>query len=287
MTAVPLKGRRHHHTRPSGLRTALVYVIAALVALPLIWLIVNSFRTSNDIFASLSPLSIRTLIPESITFENYVRLFESGYFQAFANSLLVSGASVIIGLVLGSAAAYALAVLHFPGRNAAFFVVVVGFMIPFEVVAIPLYQVFTDWGLLNTYAGLILPGVASGLAIFNLRQAFLGVPSSLREAAKIDGASELRVFVSVYLPLNGPALINSGILLFLGQWTAYLWPLLVATNPQLQVAPVNLATAFAQYTFDFGYSFAGTVLLAVIPGLILVALRRFFIMTIASAGSKG
>lgn len=273
--------------RVSVPRSILTYVLAAVIALPLVWLVINSFRTSNDIFASLSPLSIHTLIPERVTFENYQRLLESGYFQAFGNSLFVSGSSVIIGLILGSAAAYALAVLRFPGRNIAFLVVVVGFMLPFEVVAIPLYQLFTDWGLLNTYAGLILPGVANGLAIFNLRQAFLGVPASLREAAKIDGASELRIFASVYLPLNGPALINSGILLFLAQWTAYLWPLLVATDPQLQVAPVNLSTAFAQYTFDFGYSFAGTVLLAVIPGLILVLLRRFFVMTVASAGSKG
>jgi putative chitobiose transport system permease protein len=172
-------------------------VISAIAALPLVWLVVNSFRTSSDIFASLSPLSITTIIPDSVTLENYQRLFESGYFQAFGNSLFVSGSSVVIGLVLGSAAAYALAVLRFPGRNAAFLIVVVGFMLPFEVVAIPLYQLFTDWGLLNTFAGLILPGVANGLAIFNLRQAFLGVPTSLREAAKIDGASELRIFASV------------------------------------------------------------------------------------------
>ena len=286
MTVTPTSRRRPPSTI-SRSRTALVYAIAFCAALPLIWLIINSFRTSNDIFASLSPLSIRTIIPESLTLENYERLFQSGYFAAFGNSLIVSGTSVIVGLVLGSAAAYALAVLRFPGRNAAFFIVVVGFMLPFEVVAIPLYQLFTGWGLLNTYVGLILPGIANGLAIFNLRQAFLGVPASLREAAKIDGASELRVFVSVYLPLNTPSLINSGILLFLSQWTAYLWPLLVTTDPQLQVAPVNLATAFAQYTFDFGYSFAGTVLLAIVPGIILVALRRFFIMTVATAGSKG
>lgn len=279
--------RRRRRSSFSGIRTSLVYLIAAVTALPLVWLVVNSFRTSTDIFASLSPLSIHTIIPERITFENYQRLWDSGYFQAFGNSLLVSGSSVVVGLVIGSAAAYALAVLQFPGRNVAFLVVVVGFMLPFEVVAIPLYQLFIDWGLLNTYAGLVLPGIANGLAIFNLRQSFLGVPSSLREAAKIDGASEFRVFASVYLPLNGPSLINSGILLFLAQWTAYLWPLLVATDPELQVAPVNLATAFAQYTFDFGYSFAGTVLLALIPGLILVLLRRFFVMTIASAGSKG
>ena len=286
MTVTPTSRRRPPSTI-SRSRTALVYAIAFCAALPLIWLIINSFRTSNDIFASLSPLSIRTIIPESLTLENYERLFQSGYFAAFGNSLIVSGTSVIVGLVLGSAAAYALAVLRFPGRNAAFFIVVVGFMLPFEVVAIPLYQLFTGWGLLNTYVGLILPGIANGLAIFNLRQAFLGVPASLREAAKIDGASELRVFVSVYLPLNTPSLINSGILLFLSQWTAYLWPLLVTTDPQLQVAPVNLATAFAQYTFDFGYSFAGTVLLAIVPGIILVALRSFFIMTVATAGSKG
>jgi multiple sugar transport system permease protein/putative chitobiose transport system permease protein len=289
MTRVATLRRRSKNTgeQTSAVRTTIVYLLVAATLFPLVWLLVNSFRNSTDIFRSLSPLSITTIIPEAVTFENYVKLAQSGFFQALGNSLLVASVSVVLGLVLGSLAAYALAVLHFPGRNVAFLVVIVGFMLPFEVVAIPLYQLFVDWSLINTYAGLIIPGIANGLAIFNLRQAFLGVPPSMREAAIIDGASEIRVFRSVYLPLNSSALINSAILIFLGQWAAYLWPLLVVSEPALQVAPVNHATAFTQYTFDFGYSFAGTVVLSVVPAVILLVFRRYFVMASLGSATKG
>lgn len=273
--------------RTSPVRTTIVYLLVAATLFPLVWLFVNSFRNSTDIFRSLSPLSITTIIPEALTFENYAKLAQSGFLQSLGNSLLVASVSVVLGLALGSLAAYALAVFRFPGRNIAFLVVIVGFMLPFEVVAIPLYQLFADWNLINTYAGLIIPGIANGLAIFNLRQAFLGIPPSMREAAIIDGASEFRVFRSVYLPLNSSALINSAILIFLGQWAAYLWPLLVINEPALQVAPVNLATAFTQYTFDFGYSFAGTVVLSIVPAVILLVFRRYFVMASLGSATKG
>jgi putative chitobiose transport system permease protein len=268
-------------------RTAGAIVAAVLFGLPILWVLESSFRTNTDIFASLSPLSFRLFIPQRFTLEHYVSLFGGGFGPAIINSLVVAALSVVVGLVLTSTSAYALAALDFPGKRAAFAVIVVGFMVPFEAIAIPLYQVFVSWNLDNTYIALILPGIANGLAVFNLRQAFLELPPSLREAARMDGASEWTVYRRLYLPLARPALINSGILIFLAQWAAYLWPLLIATNPQLQLAPVNLASSFGEHIFDYGQTFAGIVIIAFIPAAILISLRKFFITTNANAGVKG
>ena len=268
-------------------RTAVAYLIAAATVLPILWITINSFRTSTDIFASLSPVSWSTLFPDQLTFDNYRNLWSSGFFKALWNSIVVTSISIALGLLLTSTAAYALSVFRFRGRGLVFGIVVVGFMLPFEALAIPLYRVFTDWSLTNTLMGLVLPGIANGLAVFNLRQAFLGMPTSLREAALMDGASELRVYASIYLPLNKAPLINSAILLFLGQWTAYLWPLLIINEPDLQVAPIALANAFSENVFDFGYSFAGAVVLSLLPAVVLISLRRFFLDAGAGEGEKG
>jgi multiple sugar transport system permease protein/putative chitobiose transport system permease protein len=134
--------------------------------------------------------------------------------------------------------------------------------------------------------GLVLPAIGNGLAIFNLRQYFLSLPNSLREAARIDGASEIRILWSIYVPNSGSALTNSGLLIFLGQWTSYLWPLLVINEQDLQVAPVALAKTFGEYSTDFGQNFAGAVMLALVPALLMFAMQRFFGGLAMSSGEK-
>jgi ABC-type glycerol-3-phosphate transport system permease component len=268
-------------------RTSIAAFVVFVTILPIVWIVINSFRSSTDIFASLSPLSWTTLFPQRLTVANYVSLWEDGFFFALWISIVVTVLSIVIGLALTSTAAYALAVFRFPGRGIVFATIVIGFMLPFEALAIPLYRVFTDWGLVNTLTALVLPGIANGLAVFNLRQAFLGMPGSLREASLIDGASELKIYWSIYLPLNKAPMVNSAILLFLGQWTAYLWPLLIVNDPSLQVAALNLAGAFTENSSDFGYSFAGTVILSLLPAIVLIGLRRFFLDAGASEGEKG
>lgn len=279
--------RRRRRREYSVGRTVAAAAIALITTLPILWIVINSFRTSTDIFASLSPLSWTTFFPEHVTMANYSSLWNGGFYRALWISVVVTTFSIVIGLVLTSTAAYALAVFRFRGRGLVFAIIVIGFMLPFEALAIPLYRVFTDWGLANTVIALVLPGIANGLAVFNLRQAFLGMPSSLREASRLDGASELRTYWSIYVPLNKAALINSAILLFLGQWTAYLWPLLIINDPSMEVAAINLAGAFAENSSDFGYSFAGTVILSLLPAVLLIGLRRFFLDAGASEGDKG
>ncbi len=277
--------RRGRNT--SLIRTVLAAVIAAAFIIPAAWILINSFRPNQEILSSLTPLSWGLIIPSRLTLENYTGLlFEGGFSRALLNSLIVAVFSVLFGLIVSTLAAYALAVFSFPGRNAVFAVVVISFMVPFEAIAIPLSQQFTDWGLGNTLIGLILPGIGNGLAIFNLRQHFLGIPSSYREAAMLDGASEPRIVASVYVPMSSAALMNSALLIFLGQWTAYLWPLLLVTENELQVAPIALALTFGERSADYGQNFAGSILLSLLPALVLLVLQRFFGRVSISSGEK-
>lgn len=282
-THAVVKGRR--------LQTVLLLVLGAATALlfifPALWMLLGSLRPGSQVIESVTPLSWHTLIPDQWTLENYRALFvEMRFGRSMANSLLVSLVSVVVGLVLSVPAAYALAVLRFRGREFIFSLLVIGFMVPFEAIAIPLAQLFTQWGLNNTYVGLILPGIGNGLAIFNLRQFFLAVPSSLREAAVIDGAKEHSIMTRLYVPLSVTPLINSGLLIFLAQWSAYLWPLLLISQDRMQVAAIALARSYSDTQFNFGQMFAGALVISVIPALLLLVLQRFFAKSISASGEK-
>ncbi|HEX8509361.1 MAG TPA: carbohydrate ABC transporter permease [Propionibacteriaceae bacterium] len=280
-------GLRQRRDPTSMVRTILAALLAAAFSLPVAWILINSFRPNQDILSSLSPLSWSLFVPSRLTFDNYTGLLlEGGFSRALLNSLVVSVFSVLLGLIVSTLAAYALSVFTFPGRNAVFALVVISFLVPFEAIAIPLSQQFTDWGLGNTLIGLILPGIGNGLAIFNLRQHFLSIPPSYREAAMLDGASEPRIVMSVFVPMSGAALMNSALLIFLGQWTAYLWPLLLISENELQVAPIALALTFGERSADYGQNFAGSILLALLPALVLFVLQRFFGRISLSSGEK-
>jgi putative chitobiose transport system permease protein len=269
------------------LNTAIAAVVGVLFFLPALWILVGSFRPTVDILNNFSPLSWEVIIPTQVTLDNYVNLLvKDGFGTALINSVVVCLGSVVIGLAISIMAAYALSIFRFPGREAVFAIVVISFMIPFEAIAIPLSQLFTGWGLGNTLIGLILPGLGNGLAIFNLRQYFLGIPASYREAAMIDGASEPRILFSIYTRMSGPALTNSALLIFLGQWTAYLWPLLMVSDNDLQLAPVALATTFGEHTADYGANFAGAVMLSLIPAVSIFVLQRSFGRLSMGSGEK-
>ncbi|CAN5317381.1 carbohydrate ABC transporter permease [soil metagenome] len=269
-----------------GLLTAVAILISLLFLLPVLWLIASTFRTSRETFQSSSPLSWSVLWPKEFTLVNLESAVNSGFMTALGNSLLVALVTVIVGLVISAMAAFALAVIPFRGRGVTFSIVVLSFLVPFEAIAIPLSRSFSDWGLTNTLIALILPGLGNGLAVFTLRQFFLGVPHSLSEAAHLDGANWFRIFWSVYLPLTRPALIGAGLILFLFQWQAYLWPILVTSRQELDLAPVAIAKAFGAFTTDYGRVFAETAILAIIPAIVLLALQRYFVTSVASTGSK-
>lgn len=269
------------------LLTGAVWLIGIGFALPLIWMLVSSFRTGTEIFSSLYPLSPGILIPQRITLENYQSLLDSPFALSVVNSLIVTAITIIVGLMISASAAFALSALDFPGSRAVFGIVVLSFLIPFDAIAVPLANQFRDWGLANTYTALILPGLANGFAIFVLRQFFLAIPRELAEAATLDGLSPWGVFWRIYLPLSRTALIGAGFTLFLFQWGAYLWPLLIATDPSMVLGPVALANLNGQFEVNFGRIFAASVLLTIVPLVLLLFFQKYFTASLATSGSKG
>ncbi|WP_405647661.1 carbohydrate ABC transporter permease [Streptomyces uncialis] len=261
-------------------------LIGLLFTLPLLWVLAGSLRPGDKVLAGLESLSWRSVVPTDATFHNYVTLFQGDFGRAVLNSVLVAAVTVCVGLLLSATAAFGLAVFDFRGRGAVFAVILLSFMIPFDAIAIPLASTFRAWDLQNTYAGLILPGIGNGLAIFLLRQFFLAVPRELVEAARLDGLNWWGVFRRIYLPLSRPALIAAGLTLFTFQWQSYMWPLLIGTEPAKQLGPIALGTLQGQMVVDYGQVFAAAVVLTVIPLVVLLRLQRYFTRSIAGSGLK-
>lgn len=271
----------------SGRRALFVAVPVALLSVaPLAWAFTASIRPGSDVFANLYPVTWRTFIPESVTFDNYISVLSGPFAMSLVNSIIVVVASVAIGLVISSLAAFTLSAIRFPGRSIVFVVLVVSFLIPFEAIAIPLSSTFRDMGLANTYSALVLPAVGNGLAIFLLRQFFLGIPQSVAEAARVDGLGWFGTYWRIYMPLSGGALVGAGLIIFVFQWQAFLWPLLIAPSASMRVAPVALADFAQESGVDYGQMLAGTVLTALIPLVLLLFFQKHFTGSLANTGSK-
>lgn len=271
-------------------RRVLLSVAGAVVGLafvvPLLWVFTNSLRPSGDTFRFLSPVTWETFLTLSPITDNYAALAGTSLGRGILNSLLISAVTVVVGLVLCSTAAFGLSALRFRGQSAVFAVIVVSFLIPFDAIAIPLADLFRDWNLQNTFTGLILPGLGNGMAIFMLRNFFLAIPEELVEAGRLDGLNWWGVFWRIYLPLSRPALMGAGLMLFLFQWQAYVWPLLMGTDAEHVVGPVALANMQGQFNVDYGLMFAGSVVLILVPLVVILALQKYFIQSVSTSGLK-
>ena len=263
-----------------------VILLALLYFLPLWWVTISAFRPENDIFRFLSPLDVQTVLPRELTMKNVSELWLSDFARAIFNSFLVAILTVFIGLAVCASAAFGLAVIDFSGRGLVFSVMVISFLIPFDAIALPLYNIMRDFQLQNSYVGLVLPGIGNGLAVFALRQYFMGIPKELREAAMIDGLGWFGIFWRIYLPLSVPALISAGLILFVFQWHAYLWPLLIAPSPSYKVAAVSISQFSTSFDVQYGLIFAAAFFISAVPMLILVGFQRYFATSAAHSGNK-
>jgi multiple sugar transport system permease protein/putative chitobiose transport system permease protein len=276
-------------TQQRGLNrlTAAGAAIAAVLSVaPLYWAFVSALRPSEDIFKYISQISIWTLVPNRLTLDNFISIWRGPFARSMTNSIVVAVATIALGLIICSMAAFALAKLRIPGKTAIFSIVIVSFLLPFDAIAVPLLTLFRSFGLQNTYLGVILPGIGNGFAVFLLRQFFLGVPSELSDAARVDGLGWFGIFLRIYLPLSRPALISAALILFVFQWQAFLWPLLIAPDPDYKVAAVATVDFAGQFSVDFGSMFAATVMVSVVPLVILLIFQRYFTASVASSGGK-
>ncbi|ASR47846.1 carbohydrate ABC transporter permease [Paenibacillus kribbensis] len=274
-------------TRSHLLLYAVHIVLALLVLLPLAFAFVSSFRPLEDIYKYMSPITWKTFWPSNFTWGAYQMLFtERGFGQIFLNTFFVGAANVIGGLLLGSMAAFAFVYFEFRGKTLLFLLVLLTFMIPFEVISIPLYSLVNSLGWVDTYAGIIIPGIANGLVIFLFRQFFLELPTSLVESARMDGASWLRVYTRIVMPLCKPVTVSASLLIFIQQWESFLWPLIVTRSKEYKVIQVALSDFVTEYATYWNEMFAAVILSILIPVVLLLPLQRYYVQGIANTGSK-
>ena len=230
-----------------------LFVLAALWLIPVVWTLSISLRPENSIQANLS-----YMLPLPFTLENYEFVFSSSrLLRWFVNSLFVAVARTLLQIALCSLAAYAFARMRFPGRRILFPFVLIGLMVPGQATFIPVYLLFSSLRLLNTFAALILPGIASSFAVFLLVQFFRNIPIELEEAALLDGASRLGVYLRIFLPLSTPVLTTLAIFTFLGTWNEFLWPLVAATDPDIMTITIGLRNLTATVDrIEFGQTMA-------------------------------
>ncbi len=261
MAAAPafdqLAARQAARQRQLTLRNAAIVVAITLFAfvwlIPIVWTLSLSLRPEHSITANLT-----LLLPAPFTLDNYDFVFRSSRIPRwFLNSLFVASARTILQLMICSLAAYSFARVKFPLRQYVFYFVLIGLMVPGQATFIPVYLLFSNLKLLNSFPALILPGLASPFAVFLLVQFFKGIPIELEEAARLDGASRIGVYFRIFLPLSTPVLTALAIFTFLGTWNEYLWPLVAATDPDIMTITIGLTNLTATtYTANFGQTMA-------------------------------
>lgn len=266
---------------------ALLILAAAIMVVPLLWAISASFTPNNKVFEYVYPFSIRAFLPVDFTLEAYQNLFERGFGQVIVNTLFLGFVGVIVGGTVNAMAGFAFARFKFPGKNIIFVaVILLPFLIPVDLTAIPRYILIKNLNWINTWQALIVPGLASSLIIFLFRQFFEEIPQELIDAARVDGASWLRLFLTVILPLSKPVLVTAGLLVFLGQWESFFWPLLVAPREEFRVIQVEISGAVEQYGTIWNELLAGSMLAAIIPILLVLPFQRYYIRAITGSGLK-
>ena len=266
---------------------ALLVSVLAIVVVPLMWAVAASFTPNEQVFKYVFPFSWRALFPSDPTLEAYVNLFEQRDFgRAIVNTLALSFGSVLIGLLISAMAGFAFAKFEFRGKNLLFVIVLITFMIPVEVIIIPLYILMRDWGWINTWHGLFIPGLANGLVIFMFRQFFADIPQEILDAARVDGASWPRILFQLIIPISLPAIISGALILFLGSWNSFFWPLVVAPAPEFRVVQVAVSLAVQSRQTIWNELMAGAILAAIVPVLLVFPFQRYYVRSIASTGIK-
>lgn len=261
----------------------LILAIAAVVALvPFVWMVAGSFRSEADLFAN--PAS---LLPTEWTLDGYTSIWtELPFLRLLLNSFIFAGVTTALCLLFDSMCAYALARLRFRGQTVAFWLVIATLMIPFQVTLIPVFVELFEFGWLNTYQGLIIPRATSAFGIFMLRQFFLSIPRELDEAARIDGASHLRIYWGVILPLAKPALATLAVLHFMNLWNDLLWPLVVTSDTEMRTLPAGLTLFGGQHVTDYAVLLAGATISLLPLALAFFLAQRFFVEGVATTGLK-
>ena len=262
---------------------ALLFLGAAFALLPMLWMLSASFMRAGE--ANMFP---PRLLPAAPTLDHYRALFTRlNLGRYLLNSTLIAVAVTSISLLINSMAGYAFAKLRFRGRDRTFGLLTMGLVIPVQVSMLPLFLLLREMGLINTYWGVIIPGLASIFGIFLIRQYTLSLPDDLLDAARIDGAGEFRIYWSIVLPVIRPILATLAIWTFLSTWNDFMWPLIVLSDDRMFTLPVALSNLSGERVQDTELMMAGSVLTVLPVMLVFLVLQRYYVEGITVGSVKG
>ena len=264
------------------IRTISMLVILLVIAFPFLWLIISSFKHEKDII-SFPP----RIFADSYTLDNYIKVWTTiPLLDYIKNTVIFAGGTVITSVFFDSLAGYAFARMRFKGKSVLFYFVLLTMMIPFQVFMIPLFIEVNLLGMLDTYAGLIIPRMTTAFGIFMMRSFFITLPDSLEEAARIDGLSEFNIFLKIMLPLSKPTLLSLGIFTLMNSWNDLLYPLILTSSSKMRTLPAGLALFTGQNISFDGPVMAGTVI-SMLPLLVVyIFAQKYFVQGTAMSGMK-
>jgi len=263
------------------IRWTILFLGGVVMVMPIVFMLSTSFKWPHEIYNL-------TIIPDDPTIENYTYVLEDGrFYKWFINSLIVATITTISAVIFDSLVGYTLCKFRFRGRMIVFIAILSTLMIPTEMLVIPWYLMARDFGWLNSYWGIMFPGVITAFGIFLMKQFFESVPDDFLEAARIDGLNEFQIWWTVAMPMVMPAISALAIFVFLGNWTAFIWPLIVTNDPALYTLPVGLTTFSVEQDVEWELIMTGAAL-ATIPTLIVfLAFQRYIIRGVVMTGLKG
>ncbi len=264
-------------------RLILLFVTAGLALMtvfPLLWMASSAFKGPAEVY-SVNP------IPADPTLENFLYVFtEVPFLRYMLNTFFVASTVTVMGLFFHSMAGYALARLNFPGRDLLFFAIFSTLLVSLPVILVPLFVLVRELGMLNSYAGLIIPAIFNAFGIFLLRQFYLGMPKELEEAARIDGCGYWRVYWNVALPLSRPILAALAVLFFLANWNSFLWPLTVTADEDLWMVQLAIASFQGQYSAAWNYIMAAATVTALPTIVLFFIFQRQLVESFKTSGIK-
>jgi multiple sugar transport system permease protein len=276
---------------------AVTVLLCAVILFPFIVMLSISLQTMSEVYATRP-----SLIPAKLMFSNYAAAMKTGAWgRYFLNSLLVTSVTVAVSLVINSMAGYVFARINFKFRDALFILILIGMMIPPQVTMIPVFSMLRGFplaggnnilgeggrGLINSYAGLIIPFIAGSFGVFLCRQFFVGFPKELDDAAEMDGCGRFRAFFRIYLPLGTPVLASLAVLKFTGTWNEYTWPLVMTNSDSMKTVQLALALFNNESGTEWNLLMAATILVSLPIYVVFVFAQKYFVRGILAGSIKG